>query len=438
MKQKLIALTRQALAGTMPLLVLRGVDSVARLEGDVDILVPSGQAVRACYLLATVARQEGWFLLSFRNIGYLASIVLVKPEESGNDTVIKIDFFSGLEWYSVGSGVVSARFFMQVLPEILVEKTETALAAVVNFLQKCMIVGHLSPRDWARVVAGGADSDFLLKIATALHLPLKVADIAAQGLSGLGKWRMRAASSGASSLAAWPVWLCRVIWAHLRFKLAIGFSSGHIFGLSGLDGSGKSTQMDRLLAAYKKSGMTMPQLVHLLPSWIPMPHQLIRRKKTTSNYTRPYAEAPVASHWNGALRLAYYLIAFAVAKASMQFAAYRDTVFVMDRSFADLAADMTRARIPAYPLPDWLLRLCAPSGCLIYLDINAETAVQRKNELTLEKATELREHYLDVFTRIRGQIISGEGSPTEVFTRVLEQIDVIYFHRLCVVASRGR
>lgn len=438
MKQKLITLTQQALVDKIPFLVLRGGDALSRPEGDIDILVPSGQAVQACYLLATVARQAGWFLLSFRNIGYLASIVLIKPDESGNDTAIKIDFFSGLEWYGVGTGVVSTRFFTQVLPEVLLEKTEATLAAAVNFFQKCMIVGRLSPRDWDRVAAGGADSDFLLKTAEVLHLPLQADDVAAQGLSGLGKWRMRAASSGVSRLADWPMWLCRVVYAHLRFKLAIGFSSGYIFGLSGLDGSGKSTQMDRLLAAYKRSGMAMPRLIHLLPKWIPMPHQLIRRKKTTNNYTRPYVEAPVTSHWNGALRLAYYLTAFAVAKAGMQFAAYRDTVLVMDRSFADFAADMTRARIPAYPLPDWLLRFCAPSGCLVYLDINAATAVQRKNELTLEKAEKLKGRYLNVFTRIRGQIISGEGSPTEVFTRILERIDVIYFERLCVVASRGK
>lgn len=435
----LLKITCKALEMVMPLLVLHDGDTMMRPEEtSIDILVPSGQAVQACYLLAIAARQEGWFLLSFRNIGYVASIVLVKPVESGDDVAIKVDFVSGLEWYGVGSGVVSARFFAKALPEAVAADKLSALAAAVSFLQKSMAYGYLSHRDWARIEAGGADSDFLLKTAEVLHLPLRDADVAAQGLSDLRKWLMRAASSDVSSIASWPLWLCHAIYAHLRFKLAIGFSSGHIFGLSGLDGSGKSTQMDRLLAVYKKSGMTMPRLVHLLPSWIPMPHQLIRRKKTTNNYTRPYAEAPVTSHWNGALRLAYYLIAFAVAKAAIQVAAYRGTVFIMDRSFADLAADMTRARIPAYPLPDWLFRFCAPRGCLIYLDTDAITVVQRKNELTLEKATELREHYLDVFTRIRGQIISGEGSSTEVFTRILEQIDVIYIERLCVAASRGK
>ncbi len=435
----MLKITCKALKMIMPFIVLHDGDTMLFPEaGGIDIMVPSGRAVQACNLLATAARQEGWFLLNFRNISYVASIVLVKPVESGDDIAIKVDFISGLEWYGIGSGVVSAWFFAQALPEAVMEGKLSALAGAVSLLRKSMANGHLSLQDWTRIGAGDADSDFLLKTAGVLHLPLRPDDVVELGLSDLKKWRMRAASSGVNRLADWPMWLCQAIYAHLRYKLAIGFSSGHIFGLSGLDGSGKSTQIDRLLAAYKKSGMTMPKLVHLLPSWIPMPHQLISRRKTTSNYARPYAEAPVTSHWNGVLRLAYYLIAFAVAKTGMQFAAYRDTVFVMDRSFADLAADMTRARIPAYPLPDWLLRFCAPKGCLIYLDTDAITVVQRKNELTLEKATGLREHYLDVFTRIRGQIISGEGSPTEVFTHILELMDVIYFERLSGVASRGK
>ncbi len=435
MKKEMIFLAHQALAGTMPLLDLRGNDAYTRIDGDIDIIVPAGQAVAACFLLSEAARKAGWFLLSFRNIGYLASVVLTKPSDDGADAAIKIDFFSGLEWYGVGSGV-SARFFEQVLPEANARNMLQPLAAAINFLQKCMIVGQLSQRDWTRVSDGGADGVYLLKIAETLKLPLHTSDIEARGVCGLGKWRLRAASAGAVGYVGKFAWFWKVVWAHLRFKLAIGFASGHILGLSGLDGSGKSTQMDRLLAAYKKAGMSMPRLVHLLPQWIPLPHQIIRRKKTAQNYTRPYSEAPVNSRWSSMLRLVYYLTAFAVAKMVMQVCARRDTVYVMDRSFADFSADLLRARIPHYRLPVWLLNFCMPNGSLIYLDVNPATAVKRKEELTLDKATVLRSQYLDVFSRFEGQIIDAEGSPTQVYSRILACIDAVYFERLSNAANR--
>jgi hypothetical protein len=436
MKQEMIMLACQAFVGKLPLLVLRGNDVEARAEGDIDILVPAGQAVIACHLLSAEARSAGWFLLSFRNIGYLASVVLTKPSEDGNDAAVKIDFFSGLEWYGVGSGVVSARFFGQVLPEALASKMLQPLAAAINFFQKCMIVGQLSRRDWTRVSDGGADGEYLLKTAATLKLPLHAADIAARGVRGLDKWRLRFASAGATGLVGKFAWFWQAVWAHLRFKLMLGFDSGHILGLSGLDGSGKSTQMDRLLTAYKRAGMTMPRLVHLLPQWIPLPHQIIRRKKTAQNYTRPYSEAPVNSRWSGMLRLAYYLVAFAVAKVGMQFCAGRDTVYVMDRSFADFAADLTRSRIPNYCLPSWLLNLCMPNGSLIYLDASPATVVERKGELTLEKATALRSQYLDIFGRFEGQVINAEGTQAQVYSRILACIDAVYFERLSHASSR--
>ena len=117
MKQNVVALIKQTLDKSLPFLLLRGLDANARAEGDIDILVPQGHAVPACQLLAEAARQDGWYVLSFRNIGYLASIVLVCPGNDGPDSSIKIDYFSGLEWYGVGSGSLSSRFFEEVFPK---------------------------------------------------------------------------------------------------------------------------------------------------------------------------------------------------------------------------------------------------------------------------------------------------------------------------------
>ncbi len=411
-----------------------GGDGHARTGGDIDILVPSRQAVSACLLLAKVARDAGWCLANFRDIGYLAQVVLVRPGHEKEDEAIKVDFFAGFEWYGVGSDVISRRFFKIVEAAGDDIAASAQLAAGVNFIQKCLIVGRLSERDWARVLSGGASPEFLLELARSLGLSLTAHGIERKGVTGFPQWKLRAESAGVSGLMGFALWFPKVVLAHLRFKLGIGSHAGHVIGLSGLDGSGKSTQMDRLFAAFRKACGIQPRLVHLLPDWIPLPHKLLRRKKTEQNYTKPYAEAAVKSKWNGLMRLTYYLMAFTVAKWWMRMAALRGQVIVLDRSFADFAADLTRSRIPNFPLPLWLIRLCAPKGSLLYLDALPETVVRRKGELTLEKASQLRGRYLSLFEQIDGVVIDAEGPPEIVFRQVLECIDSVYVTRMTAAA----
>lgn len=436
MKQEIIDLARNALAGSIPMLVLRGVDEQARSGGDIDILVPSRQAKRACGLLAEAANSAGWFLAFFRDIGYLAQVVLIRPGQECADEAIKVDFFAGFEWYGVGSDVVGRRFFEIAKDAKGAADQEVRLSSVVNYLQKCLTCGRLNDRDWQRVVTGMGSASSLLGLTLALGMPITANDIAMRGVAGQRQWRLRAASAGIEGLFGMALWFLRVALAHLQFKLGMGTGAGHLFGLSGLDGSGKSTQMERIFSAYQLAGGEQPRLVHLLPTWIPMPHQLVRRKKTEQNYMRPYSEAPVRSRWSGFLRIGYYLVAFFVAKFWMRLLTARGRVLVLDRSFADFAADLTRSRIPDFQLPAWLIKLCAPKGTLLFLDALPGTVVKRKGELELGKATDLRQRYLKIFEYCGGEVIDAEGSPDKVFSCLLEQIDIVYRQRLMSVLLR--
>ena len=425
MKQVVVEMIRTALAADIPMLVLRGVDEHARPGGDVDVLVPSRHAVRACQRLAATARAAGWYLAAFRDIGYLAQVVLVRPGLGGADEAIKVDFFSGFEWYGVGSDGTSRRFFDALKMAEGSSDQEQKLSAAVTFFQKCLICGQLNERDWARVLSGGATPIFLRELAETLGLPITASDIAHKGVAGWRQWRLRRASSGTDGAFSTLLWFSRVTVAHLRFKLGVGTGAGHLIGLSGLDGSGKSTQIERLFAAYKQAGGIPPRLVHLLPAWIPMPHQLLLRKQTIRNYTRPYAEAPVTSKWSGRLRLAYYLAAFTAAKCSLRIATLRGRLVILDRSFVDFSADLTRARIPESSLPAWLIRLGAPKGSLLFLDASPEVVVRRKGELQLAKAADLRQRYLEIIKQIDGLVIDGEATPDDVFKNILEKVDSI-------------
>ncbi|RII27941.1 MAG: hypothetical protein CXR31_06890 [Geobacter sp.] len=435
MKVEISTLVNRALSGVMPVLSLRGADDLAREGGDLDFIVPSGLAVSACSVVAKAAQSEGFFLAGFRDIGYLAQIILIRPVPGGLDDALKIDFFDGLRWYGVGSDVAGHRLFNSVLP---LQGIESKLSGAASFFQKILIVGCESERDWARVVSTGANETYLAEIAEALCLPITRAQIGVRGVTGVDKWLLRAASGGVRGPVSALVWFLRAAAAHLKFKLGTGTGMGLLLGVSGLDGSGKSTLVDRFIDTYRKAGGVEPQLVHLLPSWIPTPHQIFRRHKTKSNYTRPYAEPPVSSRLSGGLRLAFYLCAFAFARLSLWVGMKRGRLIILDRSFLDFASDLTRARIQARRLPDWLLRMMMPSGLLFYLDATPEAVVARKGELTLEKAFKLRMSYLDTCKTIGAKLLNSDETPDAVFRELLSHVSQEYMRRIDAVVARKR
>lgn len=427
MKLELDALVTRALSGVMPVLRLRGADELARVGGDLDYMVPSGHAVIACRQVAEAAMAEGWFLSGFRNIRYLAQIVLIRPRSGGADDALKIDFFDGLRWYGVGYDVAGHRLFESLA---LVQSDKGRLAGAACFFQKILIVGRESERDWARVVATGADAPYLAETARSLGLPITRSQIESRGVTGLNKWRLRATSGGAAGALSALAWLPQATVAHLKFKSRLATGAGLILGVSGLDGSGKSTLVDRLISDIHKAGGEHPQIVHLLPDWIPLPHQLLRRKKTQTNYTRPYAEPPVSSRLNGGIRLAFYLCAFMLARLSLWIGEKRGRLIIMDRSLLDFASDLTRARIPAYRLPGWLLRALMPTGRLFYLNASPENVVARKGELSLEKATSLQESYRETCRIVGATLLDGDHPPDTVFKELLGHLSREYMHRL--------
>jgi thymidylate kinase len=435
MKTEIATLVERALVGAMPFLALRGLDSQARTGGDLDYLVPSGAAVRACQLVAAIAREQGWLLLQFRDIRYLATVVLTRPSRSGHDPAVKVDFFSGLEWYGVGDGSVTARLFDDVVAKARSAEERATIAAAVTFLQKGMTVGGLSQRDVARVRSGGASPGCILDMARMLELPLLPNEAGTGRIGFLRKWRLRAASGRARDPVSGLWWLCRVTWEHFRFKAQLGFQCGILLTLSGMDGSGKSTQLDRLSRGYETAGLRRPREVHLLPAWIPMPHQIVRRRATLGSYVQPYREAPVESPIGARLRLAYYVCAFILAKLSLDIAVTRGQMIVADRGFTDFASDLSRARIPHRTLPSFVMRVCTPHGQHILIDAEPEVVALRKRELTLEKARELRRRYLETCARQKGHVIDGNGPPEEVYASIVQVVDQVYMRRITARAG---
>ncbi len=434
-KQELAKITKLALANQIPVYVLRGLDAYSREGGDIDLIVPPGSAVRACWLAAQAAVAEGWCLAGFRNIGYMSSITLMKPSENENDEAIKLDFISGFAWYGIGGLDALADPFGETWRAIHRDWADHRIAGALTFFQKIMASGSVSGKEWDRICGTGVDSAYLASLARELNLPITSEEIGARRMTAPRKWRLRAASGEVNGSVSALVWFLRTAFAHAKFKLGTGTGFGLTLGVSGLDGSGKSTLVDRLIKAYRTAGCAEPQLVHLLPSWIPMPHQILRRRKSETNYSRPYSEPPVSSRINGGLRLGFYLAAFMLARVALWIATKRGQVVIMDRSLLDFASDLTRARIPAYRLPSWLLRTLMPAGRLFYLDASPENVVARKGELSLEKATSLQVSYRESCDIVGATILDGDNPPHTVFKELLGHLSQEYMSRIAVRAS---
>lgn len=426
MKKQMVDLALEALSDAMPVFPLTSDENFPQESCSLDFMVPTGKALLACRLVAEAALDSGWLLVLFRDVRYLAQIVLMRPENGGRDEVIRLDFFDGMRWYGVGEDVLGQLLFESILPQ---SPSDEKLCSAVSFFHRILTAGCVTERDWERVAATGADIAYLTDIARVLNLPLAATDIKCPGLVGFSKWRLRSAVGGARP-SSMIKWMSHTMVAHIRYCIGAGTKVDMVVGISGLDGSGKSTLVDRLLAGYRKAGCCQPSLIHLLPSWIPMPHQLALRRKTVNNYTKPYCEPPVKSRLNGGLRLLYYMLAFGIAKSAIYYKSKRGHLLFLDRSFLDFASDPTRSRIPFSSLPHWLIRLLIPEGLLFYLDASPEVVVRRKGELSLEKARSLRCAYLETSSVVGATLLKADRPSDAVFSELLEHVSREYLRRI--------
>ena len=430
LKDKIQKIIESSLSPITDFVVLRGNDLLARDKGDIDVLVPNSYCLKACQAFIRLGERDGWRVLYFRNIRYLAQVVLCQALSNEETLAVKVDFFGGLEWYGVGSGKITERLFSKVLSWQSSASEYDAIVGAINFLQKSMTVGRLAKRDVSRAIAYGASPKYIFKTAKTLRLPLNIKEAESGRLTWSKKWRLRFASSSPVNTSSFIFWLIQIIYVHLRFKSRLCTGSGLIISISGLDGSGKSTQFKRLINAYKTGGGPPVKTLHFLPRWIPLPHQMLNRGKTSQNYGRPYSEAPTTSTLSGMSRLAYYFSAFFITKISLSLSAKRGAVIIIDRSFADFAVDPLRARIPFPSLHKGLLRACTLKGCNLFIDVLPETSVSRKDELSFEKATSLRSNYLSIFKTLGGYVVDGDDSEADVFNRILNHIHEIYVSRI--------
>ena len=186
------------------LLVLREPDN-KRTGSDIDVMVPIDiQKKEACYKFLEHIRQKNWRVISYRELDYLISIIIVNSIEYPEEA-IKIDFFGDIGWLGV-----SNNGFDYSSSGIHGNK----LNSLITISHKMMYAGKFEEKDIRRVKSHFNESLQLLNIDDLIK-----GDIYQnKKINKLLKWRIRYRISGYSSFKS-PLWLLIILKNTLRSKI---------------------------------------------------------------------------------------------------------------------------------------------------------------------------------------------------------------------------
>jgi thymidylate kinase len=201
---------------------------------------------------------------------------------------------------------------------------------------------------------------------------------------------------------------------------------GLLLSLSGPDGSGKTTLIDKLLDSFGQ--VNRPVLFHFRPALIPNLGELAHRARVKKAVDTRF-DAPHRGSRNGILsshvRLAYYLGDYIAGYALKVLPLlYRKQIVIFDRYFTDVIVDGERSGIFLKTRYLASLRHLVPRCTYNFLiEVDAATILQRKQELTSEAIGRIYARMRELAQRDRSyHWINNEGPPTAAAKQILSVI----------------
>ena len=381
---------------------------------DIDILVSSGFATAVANRLGISCTKYGFKLFAIKDQGFVVNLLFFLGFDGDNPIFQKVDLGNGLNWRNLGTNDV----FGDILLTDNIKFSSKQKSCLASYIQKLLYSGSFSLKDKQRITRIMSPSDLKANLDS-LMFPCNPENQLFDNLNVFNKFRLRFKSycSGSSKLKL-PTFLIETFFSTLKSYFR---TNGSSFYFSGIDGSGKSTVIDILIKSLRVSGIHDIRVIHFLPSVVPPIHILLKRKKTTELYTKPYSETQVSSNIINRARYTYYIFAFLLSKLYCQALVRCGLFLFFDRSIIDFYVDPARiktsVRVPM-PLVKKLL-LKAP-----YFVFNPTplTAVQRKGELSLDKASELHEKYLRASHQLDAKLINSDISVQQCIHKVINEV----------------
>ena len=411
-KQRFVDLIHTSLTKSTHFIILRG----EKNESDVDLMLAKGYALKAIKILAESGQLFGFKLILVRNAEYVIHLCFVNTENIVEKLqVIKLDIADGLCWRSIGKDLWGHHL-------LTLSQTNYHQARITcNCIQKYMCTGDEQYLDgtlsyvrkyWDKQ----REKSILLNQAKADHFQAKN--------KILTLWKIRLISCfGSISKTNLILFATKLMRAKLVWRQK---AKGIVISFSGIDGSGKSTNAKMLLSALESAGYSKCKFFHFLPNWIPSPHQLIKRnsiEESRKAYFTPYSKE-VSRKPLSLLRLSYYLICFLVAKIQFKILVAKGYTLILDRSYLDFAVDPERARIKIRNIPTVIHRILFLDGIHFILLPPPEIAIGRKQELTIEKASQLNKSYENLSNHLANINYIRAVNSSEVIESILNRLSM--------------
>jgi len=207
------------------------------------------------------------------------------------------------------------------------------------------------------------------------------------------------------------------------------FPQGEFISLSGPDGSGKTTILELALKDLNRAfRMSKNNLFHFRPSLFPRIAEIGTKTRVIAsideNYQNPH-RAKTSNFLGSLFRLIYYSADYMLGYfIKVRPKLVRRELVIFDRYFYDMIADPERSRIS---LPFWLLKLFSyfiPSPkSPFFIHTETEKIIERKGELTKEKANMLNKRYIKLTRCNKFMIVvNNDEVPEKAAREIVETI----------------